>query len=38
MFSIKNDVALLHECGYSKTDSLRLCLEYKMVLLEQNEE
>ena len=38
MFSIKNDVDLLTECGYLKNDIHRLCLEFKNKLMEQNEE
>ena len=38
MFSIKNDVDLINECGYLKNDVNRLYLEFKIFLMEQNEE
>ena len=38
MFSIKNDVDLLIECGYLKNDIIRLILEFKNKLMEQIEE
>ena len=38
MFLIKNDVDLLTECGYLKNDNNRLWLEFKKILLEQNED
>ena len=38
MFSIKNDVYLITECGFLKDDFNHLCLEYKNILMEQNEE
>ena len=37
-FLIKNDVDILSECADIKGDINRLCLEFKNVLLEQNEE
>ena len=36
LFSIKNDVDLLHKCGFLTNDKYRLCLEFKIFLLEQN--
>ena len=38
VFSIKNDVDLLNECGFLNNDINRLSLEGKNILLEQNEE
>ena len=38
MFSIKNDKALITECGFLKDDIIRLNLEFKNILMEQNEE
>ena len=38
MFAIKNDAALLHECGFLKDDNNRLRLEFKNFLMKQNEE
>ena len=38
LFSIKNDVLLITECGFLKSDINCLRLEYKSFLLEQNEE
>ena len=38
MFLIKNDVNLLHECGFLKGDNNFLYKEYKNILLELNEE
>ena len=38
MSLIRNDVELLQECGYLKDDINRLCLEFKNILMEQNEE
>ena len=37
-FSIQNDKNLLNEIGFSKNDNNRLNLEFKNILLEQNEE
>ena len=38
MFLIKNYYDLLKECGFLKSDISRLCLEFKNILIEQNEE
>ena len=38
MFMIKNDIDFLTECGFLEKDINRLCLEFKNILLEQNEE
>ena len=38
VFLIENDVDLLNEYGYLKNDTNRLNLEFKNVLIEQNEE
>ena len=38
MFLIKNNVDLLSECGYLKNDIKRLNLEFKKILMEQNED
>ena len=38
MFLIKNDNALLTECGFLKNDINRLNLDFKKNLIEQNEE
>ena len=38
MFFFKNDVDLLHKKGYLKNYNNRLCLEFKNILLKQNEE
>ena len=38
MFLIDNDVDLLLERGYLKNDINGLCLEFKKILLEQNED
>ena len=38
MFLIKNDVNLLYECGYLKSDIKFLYEEFKNILLELNEE
>ena len=38
MFLIKNYYDLLKECGFLKSDIGRLCLEFKNILIEQNEE
>ena len=38
MFLIKNDNDLLTECGFLKDDINRLNLEFKNILMEQNEE
>ena len=35
--SIENDVDFFSECGYSKNDIDRLNVEYKKILLEENE-
>ena len=37
MFSIKYDVDFLTQCRFSENDTNRPCLEFKKVLLEQNE-
>ena len=38
MFKCKNDVDLLNECGFLKNDVNQICLEFKKILLEQNED
>ena len=38
MFLIKNNEDLLKECGFLKSDIIRSNLEFKNVLMEQNEE
>ena len=38
IFLIQNDKNLLKEIGFSKNDNNRLNLEFKKILLEQNEE
>ena len=38
MVLIKNDGDLLKECCYLKKHNNRLCLEFKNILMEQNEE
>ena len=38
MFSIKNDNDLLADCGFLKIDINCLNLEFKNILMEQNEE
>ena len=38
MFLIKNDENILEECGFLKNDITRLCLEFKNILMEQNED
>ena len=38
MFLIKYDVDLLTECGFFKSDINRLHLEYKNILMQENEE
>ena len=38
MFFKKNDVENLQECGYLKNDNSRICLVFKIIILEQNEE
>ena len=38
MFLIRNDNDLLTECGFLKSDIIRLCREFKNILIEQNEE
>ena len=38
MFLIKNEVALLHERGFSKINIVRLCKEFNKILNEQIEE
>ena len=35
IFSIKNDIALLTECGFLKSDIERVNLEFKNILSEQ---
>ena len=35
---IKNDVDFLQECGFLKSDIGRLSLEFKIIILEKNEE
>ena len=37
IFSIKNDVDLLSECGFLKNNIIRLSLHFKIILLEQHE-
>ena len=34
----ENDDELLKECGYTKNDIIRLCLEFRSIFMEQNEE
>ena len=38
MFSIKNDVDLLQECGFLEKDDTSLHKEFKNMLTDQNEE
>ena len=38
LFCIKNDVDLLQQGGYLKNYTKGLCLEFKRLLMEQNEE
>ena len=38
MFLIKNDVDVLEECGFLKSDINSLNKEFKDILIEQNEE
>ena len=38
MFLIKNDADFVRECGFLKNDNNRLCLDFKNILLEQNED
>ena len=38
LYKFKNDVFLLHECGFLKNDINRLFVEFKKLLIEQNEE
>ena len=38
IFLIQNDKNLLHEVGFSERDINRLNLEFKNILIEQNEE
>ena len=38
MFSIKNDVGFLTECGLLKNDLNRLCSEFENIFTEQNED
>ena len=38
MFSIYDIVDLLSECGFQKNDITRLSLDFKNILLEQNED
>ena len=35
---IKNDVDLSPECGFLKNDKTRLCIEFKNIIMGQNEE
>ena len=37
MFSIENDDDLLTECGFLKNDNNLPCLEFKNILMEENE-
>ena len=38
LFVTRTDVDFLNECGFLKVDINRLCLEFKTIVLEQNEE
>ena len=38
LFLFKNDVDSSQECGFVKNDISRICLEFKEILMEQNEE
>ena len=38
IFSIKKDENILQECGFLKSDVIRLCLEFENFLMEQNQE
>ena len=38
IFLIQNDEDLLKECGFLKSDIIRLNKEFKTILMEQNEE
>ena len=38
LFLIKKDIVLIKECGVLKNDINRLCLEFKNMLMKQNEE
>ena len=38
IFLIKNDKDLLEECGFLKSHINRLCLEFRKILIEQNED
>ena len=38
IISIQNDKDLLTECGFLKSDFNRFCLEFKRILIDQNEE
>ena len=38
MFLIKNDVDILHECGFLENDFTHLCKEFEKTLIEQNEQ
>ena len=38
LFSIKNDIYLKKESGFSRNDINGICLEFKSMLMEQNEE
>ena len=38
LFLFKNDVDILHECSYLKTDINWLCLEFDKLSMEDNEE
>ena len=37
LFLFKNDSGLLTECGLLKNDIIRVCKEFKKILIEQNE-
>ena len=38
IYLIENDGDLLNEGGFLKSDITRLCLEFKKILMEQNQE
>ena len=38
IFSIKNDAGLLKGCGFLKNDINQIILEFKNILMEENEE
>ena len=38
MFLNRNDVDIIHECGYLKSDNTLLCSEFEFILIEQHEE